>query len=78
VDLGIKALATLSDCTTVEGPKALRRYLKKLQRLSRAHSRKKKGSANRRKSSAALLLRQEHTQSLRERQNLENRTPVRE
>jgi putative transposase len=54
VDLGIKALATLSDGRGVEGPKALRRSLKKLKRLSRAVSRKKKGSANQRKAAAKL------------------------
>jgi putative transposase len=54
VDLGVKALATLSDGTTIEGPKALRRNLKTLRRRSRAHSRKVKGSANRRKSAARL------------------------
>lgn len=54
VDLGVKALATLSDGTTIEGPKALRRNLKMLRRRSRAHSRKAKGSANRRKAAARL------------------------
>ncbi len=54
VDLGVKALATLSDGTVIEGPKALRRNLKILRRRSRAHSRKVKGSANRRKSAARL------------------------
>jgi len=50
----VKALATLSDGTAIEGPKALRRNLKMLRRRSRAHSRKVKGSANRRKSAARL------------------------
>lgn len=54
VDLGVKALATLSDGSTIEGPKALRRNLKALRRCSRALSRKVKGSANRRKSAARL------------------------
>jgi len=54
VDLGVKALATLSDGTIIEAPKALRRNLKTLRRRSRAHSRKVKGSANRRKSAARL------------------------
>ena len=54
VDLGVKALATLSDGTIIEAPKALRRNLKTLQRRSRSHSRKTKGSANRRKSAARL------------------------
>jgi putative transposase len=50
VDLGLTALATLSDDTPpVESPKALRRNLKKLKRLSRSLSRKVKGSANRQK-----------------------------
>jgi putative transposase len=47
VDLGIKALATCSDATSYENPKALRKNLKKLKRLSRQHSRKVKGSNNR-------------------------------
>ena len=47
VDLGLLALATLSDGTVVAGPKALRRSLRKLRRLSRAHSRKQRGSRHR-------------------------------
>ena len=54
VDLGVKALATLPDGTTFESPKALERNLKKLRRLSKAHSRKKSGSKNKRKSAARL------------------------
>jgi putative transposase len=54
VDLGVKALATLSDGTVIEGPKAMRKRLKILRRRSRAHSRKVKGSANRRKSARRL------------------------
>jgi putative transposase len=55
VDLGIKALATLSDDTPrIENPKALRGNLKKLKRLSRSLSRKVKGSANRRKAKIKL------------------------
>ncbi len=54
VDLGIKTLATLSDGTSFEGPKALRKSLKKLRKLGRAVSRKVKGSANRRKAVARL------------------------
>ncbi len=49
IDLGIKALATLSDSSVIENPHALRSNLKKLKRLSRQHSRKVKGSKNRRK-----------------------------
>ena len=54
VDLGVKALATLPDGTTFANPKALDKHLKKLQRLSKAHSRKKNGSRNKRKSAAKL------------------------
>jgi putative transposase len=54
VDLGVKALATLSDGSTIEGPKALRKNLKTLRRRSRALSRKVKGSANRRKAARKL------------------------
>ncbi len=54
VDLGISALSTLSTGTVVTGPKALGALLHRLRRLSRAHSRKAKGSANQRKSAARL------------------------
>ena len=47
MDLGIKALITLSTGETFEGPKALRTLLMRLRRLSRALSRKGKGSRNR-------------------------------
>jgi putative transposase len=46
IDLGIKTLATCSDGTTFENPKALRSRLKALRRASRQHSRKQKGSNN--------------------------------
>jgi len=47
VDLGIKALATCSDGTVYQNPKALRKNLKKLKRKQRQLSRTKKGSKNR-------------------------------
>jgi putative transposase len=49
VDLGIKALATLSTGETITGAKPLKRLMTKLKHLSRALSRKVKGSANRHK-----------------------------
>ena len=49
VDLGIAALATVSDGTVIENPRALFRSLRKLKRLQRAVSRKQKGSKNREK-----------------------------
>ena len=58
IDLGVKTLLTGVDdagqVITVDGPKPLRVALRKLRRVSRAHSRKAKGSANRRKSAAKL------------------------
>jgi putative transposase len=49
VDLGLKTFATLSDGTTIQSPKALKKNLKKLRSLSRSVSRKQKGSNNRKK-----------------------------
>jgi putative transposase len=49
VDLGIMALATFSDGTRVENPRALKRSLRKIKRLQRTVSRRQTGSANRRK-----------------------------
>jgi len=54
VDLGISHLATLSDGTAIANPRPLTRYLRRLRRLSRAHSRKQRGSANRRRSALVL------------------------
>jgi putative transposase len=54
VDLGIKTLATLSDGTTFENPRALKHAQKKLRRLERAKSRRKKGSKNRNKARKAI------------------------
>ena len=55
VDVGLHHLAVFSDeRPPVEGPKALGLLLQRLRRLSRAHSRKVKGSANRRKSAQRL------------------------
>lgn len=54
VDLGIKTLATLSDGITFENPRALKHALKKLTRLERAKSRRKKGSKNRAKARKAI------------------------
>lgn len=54
VDLGLTHLAVTSSGAKEEGPKALGVLLARLRRLSRSHSRKVKGSANRRKSAARL------------------------
>ncbi|MER5466496.1 RNA-guided endonuclease TnpB family protein [Streptomyces sp. NPDC002668] len=47
VDLGLSAFAVLSDGSTVDSPRFLRRAEKKLKRLQRELSRKVKGSKNR-------------------------------
>ncbi|WP_248277838.1 transposase [Brasilonema sp. UFV-L1] len=54
VDLGIKELATLSTGAKFPNPKAYKKNIQKLKRLSKAHSRKKKGSSNRCKSKIKL------------------------
>ena len=54
IDFGVTHLATLSTGEKVTGPKALRTLLDRLRSLSRALSRKIKGSCNRRKARAKL------------------------
>ena len=54
VDLGINALATVSDGTVFANPKALRARERKLKHLQREVSRKKKGSANRERAKGRL------------------------
>ncbi|HEY4388943.1 MAG TPA: RNA-guided endonuclease TnpB family protein [Ktedonobacteraceae bacterium] len=65
IDLGIKALATLSDGRTIENPKALGSNLKKLRRLSRQHARKQKGSKNRQKATRKLTRLHAHIANVR-------------
>ncbi|MEW6023677.1 MAG: transposase [Pseudomonadota bacterium] len=54
IDFGVRHLATLSTGEQVVGPRALRTLLERLRRLSRALSRKPKGSCNRKKAKAKL------------------------
>lgn len=54
VDLGVKAMATLSTGETISGPKAHKALLGRLRRLSRGLSRKAKGSNNRCKAKTKL------------------------
>lgn len=49
IDLGIERMATVSDGTVFENPRSLSRHERKLKRLQRSVSRKKKGSLNRNK-----------------------------
>ncbi|MFH1779272.1 MAG: RNA-guided endonuclease TnpB family protein, partial [Candidatus Omnitrophota bacterium] len=54
IDRGLEKFACVSDGSIFYAPKPLNKLLKKLQRLSRSHSRKVKGSSNRRKSAINL------------------------
>jgi putative transposase len=54
LDLGVARLATLSDGTVIENPRALQKGQKKIKRLQQEVSRKKKGSKNRGKARAKL------------------------
>jgi putative transposase len=54
VDIGISALATLSDGTVIANPRAMRRRMRKLRQLSKSLSRKRKGSKNRGKAKLRL------------------------
>jgi len=54
LDLGVARLATLSDGTVIENPKALAVGQKKIKRLQQEVSRKRKGSANRGKARVKL------------------------
>ncbi len=54
VDLGVRVLATLSDGTTFDNPKALAKYERKLKHLQRCLARKQKGSKNREKARKKL------------------------
>lgn len=58
LDLGVARLATLSDGTVIENPKALASGQRKIKKLQQEVSRKKKGSANRNK--AVRRLRKAH------------------
>jgi putative transposase len=58
IDLGVKSLLTGADdagnLIVIPGPKPLRAGLRQLRRLSRAHARKRPGSANRLRATARL------------------------
>lgn len=61
VDLGVKTPATLSDGAVIPNPRPLRRRLKRLKRLQRAVSRKRKGSQNRKKAVRRLARLHRHS-----------------
>lgn len=65
IDLGIKTLATCSDGTTHENPKALKKNLKKLKSKHKQLSRKKKGSKNYEKAKQKLAKLHYHISNIR-------------
>lgn len=65
IDLGVSRLATLSTGESFNGPKALRRLLNSVRRLSRALARKLKGSANRAKAKMKLARLYERISNIR-------------
>ena len=65
VDFGLKSLATLSDGTVFDNPRALRKAEHKLKRLSRELCRRKLGSANRAKTKAKLSKCHAHVANVR-------------
>ena len=56
IDVGLKDFATLSDGTKIPNPKKYRSSLKRLKKLQRSLSHKKKGSSNRAKARKKLAL----------------------
>jgi len=59
IDLGLKALATLSDGSVVENPRLVRKHEERVAFFSRQLSKKKKGSMNRRKAKRLLAIEHE-------------------
>jgi putative transposase len=68
IDLGVKHLATLSDGEVIENRHYFKRRLKKLKRLQRMVSRRKKGGKNRKK--AVRKLAQLHRKIRNQRRNI--------
>lgn len=72
IDVGIESFAVLSNGTKIENPKFLIKSEKKLARLQRRLSRKKKGSANRRK--ARFKVARLHQRIFNQRQDFLHKT----
>lgn len=72
IDLGVSTAVTLSTGEKIDSPKPLKKHLRRMKRLSRAHSRKQKGSNNRRKS--ALKLAKLHARITHVRQDFLHKT----
>lgn len=72
IDVGLKAFYTDSDGNTVENPRHLRKAEKRLKRLQRRVSKKRKGSANRKK--AIRRLAKQHLKVQRQRKDFAAKT----
>ena len=72
IDVGIKTLATCSDGTTFDNPKALNAKTKRLRRWQRRLSRRQKGSQNRKK--AKMQVAKIHKQVADTRRDAHNKT----
>ncbi len=75
LDLGLKSFVVGSDGSFIPSPKFLNKSLKRLKRLSRRHSRKKKGSQNRKKSAKRLV--KLHYRIANQRKNFLHKTSTR-
>jgi len=75
VDVGIKSLLVTSDGETIENPKHLYKAEKKLKRLQRLVSRKKKGSSNRKK--AVQKLARQHQKVANTRKDFQHKVTTR-
>ena len=71
IDLGLKSFAVLSDGREIEPPKHLRRAERRLKRLQRRLSSKKKGSRNRNR--ARLLVARQHERVANRRLDLHHK-----
>ena len=75
IDVGIKRFVALSDGQTLASPKYLRKAEKRLKRLQRRLSRKKKGSNNRRKAKDLLAI--QHKKVVNKRRDFLHKTSFR-
>ena len=75
IDVGLKAFATLSTGEEIANPRFLKKSLTRLRRLSRQHSKKQKGSANRSKSRVKLA--RQHEKVTAQRQDFLHKTSTR-
>ena len=75
IDVGLKDFCTLSTGEKIANPRFLRTSLKRLRRLSRQHSKKRKGSSNRAKSRRKLA--RQHEKVTAQRQDFLHKTSTR-